>query len=409
MIEEGMSIPNRPAPTSFKIAALLTALVAFGPISTDLYLASLPDMARDFQTSVENVQLTLSVFLAGFACAMLIYGPLSDRFGRRPMILGGVLVYLVGSIACMLAPTIEMLIASRFLQALGACCGPVLGRAVVRDVYPRDQAARVMSYMASVMALAPFAAPMVGGWFHALFGWRSNFVLLALFGTVLLIAVWRLLDETNAHKDEGALAPGRMAINYRTLLADRRVFGYMLTVALVFGGMFTFISGSSFVLIDVMGLPPAVFGIGFAVVVAGYIAGGFVAGKWTGRFGLDRMIGAGTLGCAGFGLLAAILAWSGITTIAALLLPLMGYFFSAALVLPNSTAGAIAPHPRMAGAASALIGFLQMIGGATAGWLHAASYDHSVRPLATLVAVMGIAALVAFMLLIRMNQRPSRP
>jgi DHA1 family bicyclomycin/chloramphenicol resistance-like MFS transporter len=397
-----MSTQNRPAPTSFTVAALLTALVAFGPISTDLYLASLPDMARDFDTSIAMVQLTLSVFLGGFACAMLIYGPLSDRFGRRPVILAGVLIYLVGSVACMLAPTIELLIASRFLQALGACCGPVLGRAVVRDVYPREQAARVMSYMASAMALAPFAAPIAGGWVHSLFGWRANFVLLALFGIVLLVAVWRLLDETNVHKDKDALAPSRMLINYRTLLGDRRVLGYMLTVALVFGGMFTFISGSSFVLIDVMGLPPALFGFGFAVVIAGYISGGFVAGKWTGRFGLDRMILAGTIGCAGFGLLAAILAWSGITTMAALLLPLMGYFFSAALVLPNSTAGAIAPYPRIAGASSALVGFLQMIGGGTAGWLHAASFDHSARPLATQVALLGIAALVVFVLRVRM-------
>lgn len=392
---------KRPAPTSFAVAALLTALVAFGPISTDLYLASLPDMARDFKTSVEMVQLTLSVFLAGFACAMLVYGPLSDRFGRRPVILAGVCIYLVGSVACMLAPTIETLIASRFLQALGACCGPVVGRAVVRDVYPKEQAARVLSYMASAMALAPFAAPIAGGWFHALFGWRSNFVLLALFGIILLAAVWRLLDETNQHKDPAALSPSGMLINYRTLLADRRVLGYMLTVALAFGGMFTFISGSSFVLIDVMGLPPALFGFGFAVVIAGYIAGGFVAGKWTGRVGLDRMILAGTMGCAGFGTLAALLAWSGITAMAALLLPLMGFFFSAALVLPNSTAGAIAPYARMAGAASALVGFLQMLGGATAGWLHAASFDHSTRPLATLAAVMGVAALVAFRLLVK--------
>lgn len=392
---------TRPAPTSFPVAALLTALVAFGPISTDLYLASLPDMARDFGVGIEQAQLTLSVFLAGFAATMLIYGPLSDRFGRRPVILGGVLIYLVGSVACTFAPTMETLIASRFLQALGACCGPVVGRAVVRDVYPREQAAKVLSYMASAMAMAPFAAPILGGWLHTLFGWRSNFVLLTVFGLILLVAVYRLLDETNAHRDRAALSPTAMLINYRTLLGDRRVLGYMLTVALSFSGMFAFISASSFVLIEVMGLPPALFGFGFAVVIGGYITGGLVAGRHTHRLGLDRMIRLGVMGCAVSGLVAAALAWAGITAMAAVLLPLMVFFLCAALVLPNSTAGAIAPYPRMAGAASALVGFLQMSMGAAIGWLHAATFDHTTRPLGTLVAVLGVGALGAFMVLVR--------
>ncbi|CAA7618165.1 Major facilitator superfamily MFS_1 [Magnetospirillum sp. LM-5] len=392
---------GRPAPTSFPVAALLTGLVAFGPISTDLYLASLPDMARDFHTSVEMVQLTLSVFLAGFATAMLIYGPLSDRFGRRPVLMAGVVIYLAGSLACMLAPTIEALIASRFLQALGACCGPVVGRAVVRDVYPREQAAKVLSYMASAMALAPFAAPIAGGWFHTLFGWRANFVLLALFGLVLLAGVWRWLDETNAHKDPHALSPLRMLGNYRALLTDRLVLGYTLTVAFTFGAMFTFISASSFVLIDVMGLAPAFFGFGFAIVISGYIVGGFVAGRWTGRIGLDRTVLMGAILCAAAGLVAAGLAWSNVQTFQAVLLPMMVLFLAAALVLPNSTAGAIAPHPRMAGSASAMVGFVQMVVGGTAGWLHAALFDHSTRALTSLAAVMACGALAVFLLLVR--------
>lgn len=395
------AISTRPDPTSFKVTALLTGLVAFGPVSTDLYLASLPDMGRYFNTSVEMVQMTLSVFLLGFAVSMLVYGPLSDRFGRRRVILGGVMIYVVGSLACMLAPTIETLIASRFLQALGACCGPVVGRAVVRDVYPREQAARVMSYMASAMALAPFVAPILGGWFHTLFGWRSNFILLGLFGVILLVATWRWLGETNAHPDPHALSPMRMAGNYRTLLADRQVLGYVLVVAATFAGMFSFISGSSFVLIDVLGLPPSYFGFGFAVVVAGYIVGGFVAGKWTHRVGLDRMIGIGVAGAALSGVVCLGLAWAGVQSLPAVLLPLMVFFMAGAMVIPNGSAGAIAPHPRMAGAASALLGFIQMVCGSLAGWVHSASFDHSTRPLATLAGCLGLLALAAYWLLIR--------
>jgi DHA1 family bicyclomycin/chloramphenicol resistance-like MFS transporter len=381
----------------FRVAALLTALVAFGPISTDLYLASLPDMARHFGTGVPTVQLTLSVFLAAFAVAMPVYGPLSDRFGRRPVILGGTALYLAATLFCVAAPSIEALIAGRALQAMGACCGPVVGRAVVRDLYPRDQAARVLSYMASAMAMAPFAAPIAGGWFHSWFGWRANFCLLAVFGAALLIAAWRILDETNRHRDVRALDPLVMLSNYRALLGDRTVLAYVLTVALSFGGMFTFISASSFVLIDVLGLPVAHFGFGFAVVIAGYIAGGLVAGRLTARVGLDRMIRAGCIGAAVAGTVMAGLAWAGVATIAAVVLPMSGYFFCAALVLPNSTAGAIAPHPRMAGTASALVGFAQMVGGALAGWLAAALFDGTTRPLGTLVMALGAATLAVFL------------
>lgn len=392
---------DRPNPTSLKVTVLLTGLVAFGPVSTDLYLASLPDMGRYFSTSVEMVQMTLSVFLLGFAVSMLVYGPLSDRFGRRPVILGGVVIYVLGSVACLLSSSIEMLIASRFLQAVGACCGPVVGRAVVRDVYPRDQAAKVMSYMASAMALAPFVAPILGGWFHTLFGWRANFILLGLFGVVLLAATWRWLGETNHHPDPHALSPLRMLGNYRTLLTDRQVLGYVLVVSCTFAGMFSFISGSSFVLIDVLALPPAYFGFGFAVVVAGYIVGGFVAGKWTHRFGLDRMIGFGVVGAALSGTVCLVLAWSGIQTLAAVLLPLMVFFMAGAMVIPNGSAGAIAPHPRMAGAASAALGFVQMVCGSLAGWLHSASFDHSSRPLASLAGGLGLAALAGYLVLVR--------
>ncbi len=383
-------MPRRPSPI------LLTLLVAFGPVSTDLYLASLPDMARAFATDAANVQLTLSAFLGAFAVAMPLHGPLSDRLGRRPVILGGAALYLVASVFCMVAPTITALIIGRFVQALGACTGPVVARAMVRDVYPRDQAAKVLSYMASAMALAPFAAPIAGGWLQAAFGWRANFAVLTLFGAGLLAAVIMRLDETNAHPDRTALDPLTMVANYARLLTDRRVLGYVLTVALAFAGMFTFISGSSLVLMEVLHVPARHFGFGFAGVIAGYILGGVLAGRLTARIGLDRMVLAGVSLCALAGLVMAGLAWSGIQTIPAIILPLSAYFFGAALVVPNATAGAIAPHPHMAGTASALVGFVQMSAGALAGWLVAVNFDGTTRPLALLVMALGVSALLAF-------------
>ncbi len=211
----GMAEPAEPVVLSLKtgfarpdgpvIAVLLTALVAFQALSTDMYLASLPALTRYFSTDVPTVQLTLSVFLIGSALGQLVYGPLSDRFGRRPMLCAGLSVYLASSIACVLAPTIESLIVARFAQAIGSCAGPVLGRAVVRDVHGPVRGARVLAYMSSAMATAPVVAPIVGSYLQVAFDWRANFVVLALFSLAVLLGVLALLAETNRTRDRRAL------------------------------------------------------------------------------------------------------------------------------------------------------------------------------------------------------------
>jgi DHA1 family bicyclomycin/chloramphenicol resistance-like MFS transporter len=403
-----MTHPVKPTRT---LAVLLTLLVAFGPVCTDLYLASWPDMARDFKTDTAMVQMTLASFVAGFAVMQLGYGPLSDKFGRRPTLMGGVFVYVAASVFCVFAPTIEALILGRFVQALGACCGPVVGRAVVRDIFPREQAAKVMSYMASAMALAPLVAPTIGGWFHSWFGWRSNFVLLALFGVGLLGMVWRLLDETNRHPDPTALSLARMIENYGTLLRHRVFIGYTLTITVVFAGVFVYLSSASFILIDAMGLEPKYFGFGFSMASVGYIIGGFIAARATHKVGIERMVGVGTIGCTLAGTVMAALAWAGFAKpglegLASVLLPVMVFFIFAAFVLPNATAGAIAPFPQMAGAASAGIGFIQMAGGAGIGWLAGLVFDGTARPMATSMALLGLASAILYFKLVRPAAKP---
>ncbi|WP_142850536.1 multidrug effflux MFS transporter [Telmatospirillum sp. J64-1] len=396
-----MALHDRLPPTSLPVTILLTGLVAFGPISTDLYLPSLPDMTRAFGTDVSMVQLTLSVFLIGFAFAQLIYGPLSDRFGRRRVVIGGVLTYLAASLFCLFAPSIEMLILGRFLQAVGACCGPVVGRAVVRDVYPREQAARIMSYMASAMALAPAVAPLLGGWLHSLFGWRANFVVLVLFGLLLLVACLTMLAETNRHQDPAALRPSRILETYGLLLSDRHFLGYAAAVAFSFSALFSFISGSSFVLIDVLGLEARHFGFAFMICVIGYIIGTFTAGRLTMRVGLANMITIGAwLGALG-GVLLAGFAWMGIETLAAVVGPVALVFLAVGLVLPNASAGAIAPYARMAGSASAMLGFLQMGIGAGAGFLVGLLHDGSTKPMATVIMIATLLSLAAVLGLVR--------
>lgn len=395
---EAAPVPlRRPAPESLAVAMLLTAMVALGPISTDMYLASLPILKTVFATDTARVQLTLSVFLAGFALGQLVYGPLSDRFGRRPVLAAGLGLYLAASIACTLAWSIEALIAARLVQAVGACAGPVLGRAVVRDVHGPTRAATVLSYMASAMALAPAIGPILGGYVTVALGWQANFVIMAAAGLALLAALALMLDETNRWRDPSATAPGRLLANYLGLLHSRVFVGYALTMALSYCAIFAFISGSSFVLIEVLGVGTEWFGYGFAAAVLGYMAGTLLAGRLTARLGIDRLILAGAvIGAAAAGVMAAA-AWLGWASLATVVGPMAVAMVGIGLVMPNATAGAIAPFPRMAGTASALMGFMQMGLAAVLGGAIGHIHDGTARPMATGIALALFGCLAVFL------------
>lgn len=383
------------------IAVVLTLLTGFGPMSTDVYLPSLPALVTAFDTEIATVQLTLSVFLVGFAVAQLVYGPVSDRFGRRPAILAGVTIFTAASIACALATSIEMLILCRFLQALGACCGPVLGRAVVRDLYGPERSARILAYMSMSMALAPAIGPIIGGVLQQEFGWQATFWLLVGFGVLMLASVLGLLGESNRHRDPLATSPTRLVRNYASLLRHRRYIGYVAIVACSYSAIFTFISGSSFVLSGMLGLSPPVYGACFGIVCVGYICGTFTSGRLTLRLGIDRMIAAGTLVMlAGAGAMAALAA-GGVFTVWAVVGPFFVVMIGVGLTLPNAIAGAIAPFPAMAGTASALMGFLQMTLAALVGIAigHATGTDG--LPMAVAVLLTTLGALAAFRGLVR--------
>jgi DHA1 family bicyclomycin/chloramphenicol resistance-like MFS transporter len=386
---------------SLGLAALLTTLVALGPISTDLYLPALPTLAQAFDSDVARVQLTLSVFLAGFAVAQLAYGPLSDRYGRRPVLLGGLALYLVASLACMGARSIDELIAARFVQALGACAGPVIGRAIVRDVYGPVQAARVLAYISGAMAIAPMVGPMLGGYLTVWFGWRANFVALALFSALQLFAVFVLLGESNAHKDPAATRPRHMLANFALLFRSRHFLGCLLCFAASYAIIFSFISGSSFVLISVLGISPQRYGASFGFAVAGYISGTMLSGRLVLRLGMQRLVLAGALLACSAGSVMAACALLGGPNLWAILLPMFLCMLATGLVMPNAIAGALAPHPKMAGAASALIGFVQMSFAALVGVAVGHAWDGTALPMAAAIALCGWAVLAAYWFLMR--------
>ena len=301
-------------PDSLALMLFLAGVVAVGPLSTDMYLPSLPDMTRLFGTEVSMVQLTLSVFVAGFAVAQLVYGPLSDRYGRRPLLLGGLGLFFAASLACAFATTIEALIALRFVQAVGACAGPVLG-AIVRDLHDCEGAARMLSYLGAVMGFAQAAGPVIGGTLHAAFGWQANFFALAALGGGSWLLVRFLLRETLAHPDPHALDARRLGANYAAILSDRDFVGYGLTGAFAFAGLFAFISGSSFVLIDALGVASENFGYYFGAIVVSFMAGALASARLVARHGLDTLLARSVIVLPLSGLAMAGLAWGGVASV----------------------------------------------------------------------------------------------
>ena len=388
-------------PPSFGLAVLLTTLVALGPLSTDLYLPALPTLARVFASDAAGVQLTLSVFLAGFACGQIFYGPLSDRFGRRPLMLGGLALFCAGSIGCVLATSIEMLVLARFVQALGACAGPVIGRAVVRDLWGATESARIIAYMGGAMAIAPLLGPTLGGFLTVLFGWQSNFVLLLLIGALQLVAVACMLSESNVHRDPAASNPRQMVANFARLLADRHYLGCLLSFSFSYSALFAFISASSFVLADRHGLTPQVYGLCFGVVIAGYLLGSLASGRLVRRLGSDYLLLRGAWLGAIAGVSMAALEFSGVRSIAAILGPMFFCTVATGLVMPNAIARALAPYPTMAGSASALMGFVQMTIAALVGIAVGHGLAGGGAVLALAVAVCTLAAPLSYLALTR--------
>ncbi len=378
------------------IVVLLTLLAAIGPVSTDLYLPSLPSLAETLGASVSQTQLTLSFFMGGFAVGTLFYGPLSDRIGRRPALLIGMALYTLASLACAFATSVEQLIALRFVEALGGCAGAVLSRAVVRDLFAREDAARVMSYMAGAMALAPAMAPMIGGWVHLTFGWRGQFYALAVLGTALTLAASAYLGETNKNLNAQATNPTQLMRHVGHLFTHRAFLGYALTSGFSYGGLFSFISGGAFVLIGVLGVAPENFGFLFVFVALGFVTGSLVGGRFTKRVGLLGMMKIGVwiglaAGCSGLAL-----ALMGVMSLPAVIGPVAFVFLSCALVFPNSTAGALGPFPEMAGTASSVASFLQMLLGAIVGAIVGALLDHSATPLFAVIVCTTAMSVVVF-------------
>ncbi len=396
-------------PGTFALTAMLAGLTAVGPLTTDMYLPSLPDIARQLGASTAEVQLTLSVYLIGFAIGQLFYGPISDRHGRRPVLLAALTLYCAATIVCALATSIEMLIVARGVQAIGGSGGIVLARAIVRDLYSGARAGRELSLIAMVMALAPVIAPVIGGAMETAFGWRSIFFALVGTGIAGVGTVWLLLPETLAARATEGVSLSSMLASYRVVARKKAFLAYLGLGAASYAGLFAWISGASFVLQSLYGLSPFDFGVAFALGSLGYMAGSALSARLAGPVGLDGVIGIGGCFLAAGGLCMIFAVALGLTSAASMIVPVAIYLAGLGMVLPHSIAGALTPFPERAGAASSLFGFVQQCAGALCGAAVGWSLGANAWPLAVAVAAMGGATLLIWILTRRIRGAAAKP
>lgn len=361
---------------------VLIALVAFGAVSTDLYLSSIPDIVKAFNTSTSNGQLTLSLFMVGFAIGQLIFGPLSDKFGRQPPLRVGLVLYIVVSMLCVFATSIHMLLIGRFLQGLTAASGPVLARAIVADSYEKKEAASVMAIIAAVMALVPGVAPVLGSWLIYFFEWQVHFVTLALFAVITFIGCLFGLTETNKSIGESSIRINKILDKFKRCMGDKNFVGYLLCGCAIFGVMFAYISSASFIVIEMLDIPPEQFGYTFMIVVFGYISGAFTSSKFVKVDSISQIIRLGiiigSLGIVGFLIQAAF----SIQNIFTVMLCAYLCFFAGGMIIANSQMAAISMFPQAAGSASSLFGFIQASAAALSGYVVGHFYNDSLLPTA---------------------------
>ena len=379
------------------LIVVLGMLAAFGPMSIDMYLPSFPAIAAGLATDAGRVQLTLSTFFAGFAAGQLVYGPLSDRLGRRPVLLVGIVLYVAASAACAVAAGIEQLIAFRLLQALGGGAGTVIARAIVRDHFDTDHGARVMSLMMLVTGLAPLLAPLVGGQVQALAGWRAVFWVLTGFGAVCLAAVLLRLPESNpaARRAGGARGLAPILAGYAGVLRSPVAVGNIAAGGFAFAGMFAYIAGTPFVYIELFGVPPQAYGLLFGLNVVGMMTGSLLNSRLVLGRGAAPMMRLGlAVACAG-GLVLLATAATGASGLVGIVVPLFFYVGLLGLIASNAMARASRPFPAHAGTVAALFGCAQFGLGALAAVAVGALHDGTPLPMAAVIAACGVVAFVA--------------
>lgn len=390
-------------PDSRWLLPLLAALVALGPLSVDVYLPAMPMIMEELDTDIQRMHLTLTTYLAGFAVFHLVCGPLADRYGRKPILIIGTVLFVFACIGCASASTVEALMLFRFLQGIGACVGPTLARAIARDVFGPTRAARALSVIALLMALAPAVAPTLGGLMLLWLPWPSIFILLAVYGIITVGLIQVFLAESLPVRQ--SLHPMAIARNFRLLCRSRIFLVATFASGMIYAGLLTYLSSSSFVYIQMMGVPVEHFGFIFLTSVIGYMVGSALSARLARHYDSELTVLLGAVLIA----VAVGIMWAGTyfypDSLPVLVLPMMLYATGMGLVLPNAMAIALRPFPGIAGTASAMLGFIQMALSAAATALVGKYLVDTPQPMLDFMLMISLSALILAVWLYCLHKR----
>jgi len=394
-------VSGKGKPSLLVTCAVVTGLIALAPMATDTAIPALPAIGEALSATPGQVVLIMSLFYFGMALMQLVYGPLSDRLGRRPVLMVSLVIYLAATVGIVLAVSIEMLLALRVLQAVGACAGTVLGRAMVRDMFDRDAAGRVLGYCMTAMTIVPGISPIIGGELLVAFGWRSVFGLTLAIGAIIAFCAWRILPETLPDERRQPASPKAILRAFGQMLRHREYLGFVTAVCGSSVALFGYLTGAGYSFVDVLGMDEDLVGWMILLAVGGYLVGGFSGSNLQRRFGLERIVLIGfVLNIAGGGLMW-ILMLAGWHSIWAIALPGIVVFAGNGAALPQATAGALGPFPHVAGTASSLVGLCQMLTGAAAAALVGAFYDQTHASMIAIMTTGPVVGLVLYAALVR--------
>jgi MFS transporter, DHA1 family, multidrug resistance protein len=375
-----------------RLAVILGALTAMGPLAIDMYLPALPGIADELGVPIAAVQRSLPSYFVGISFGQALYGPLSDRLGRKPALYIGLAIFVGASLGCAFTTSVTQLVVFRFLQALGGCAPLVVPRAVVRDYFDGRESVRMLSMLILVMMLGPILAPLIGGQLLIRFGWRSVFLVLAAYGLIwLVVAAW-WLPESLRPEQRRRESLAVIASTYGRILRDREYLAWVLSGGLVFAGLLAYISGSSFVYIELFHVPPERFGLYFGANALGLMVASQVNRYLASRVPSEAIVRGVLPFAVAAGLVLFVDAYTGFGGFAGILIPLFCFVVCHGFVGPNTTALAMSPYGAMAGSASALMGTLQFVLGAATGELVSAFGNGTAVPFAAVIAGCGLAA-----------------
>lgn len=376
-----------------RILIILSALMSFSSISTDMYLPALPTLVTDLHTDIARIELTISTFLIGFSLGQLFWGPISDRYGRRLPVAIGVLLFIVGSAGCAMSATASQILCWRIVQALGAGAGPVLARAMVRDLYSRERSAHMLSVLILMMAVAPLLGPLLGGQILHFWSWRAIFWVLAAVGFLTLFAL-RSLPETFANDMRSKAPLGEMLTAYVKVAVDRRLLVYAVSGGFYYGGCYAFIAGTPFAYIDYYHVSPRLFGLLFGGNIIGLMIVNLINTRLLKRLAADRIFRLGSWIAAASGVVLALNARFGWGGVPGLAIPIFCFMSVSGFIVANSVASALSAFPKQAGAASSLIGAMHYGSGIFSAAMLGFFADGTPWTMGWIVAIGGIGCLL---------------